>query len=58
VRFKQRKVETSEIRDPQLEYARLVRQQAEEGGGRRKHARMNPPLAVDADFCFAEDVKK
>jgi len=58
MRFKQRKAETSEIRDPQLEYARLVRQQAEPGGGRRKLGGGNPPPAADADFCFAEDVKK
>jgi hypothetical protein len=58
MRFKQRKAEPSEIRDPQLEYARLARQTTGQNAARMKSRDMFPPPAVDADFCFAEDAKK
>jgi len=58
MRFKQRKAEPSEIRDPQLEYARLARQQAERGASRENRSPAFPPAAVDVDFCFTEDAQK
>ncbi len=46
-----------EIIDPQLEYARLARQQ---GGQQKDGDRLsgNPPPVVDSDFCFNEEIKK
>lgn len=58
MRFRQRKAEPSNIRDPQLEYARLARQQLKRGASRENRSPAFPPPAVDVDFCFTEDVQK
>ena len=47
-----------EIKDPQLEFARLAKSRNEQRVVGPKPGAVTPPSGIDCDFCFNEDPVK